>query len=162
MAAANNSSEDANKCLLTLCSAEEIGPDISIHENDYHTPVPADRIAKLLNSVAILMSEGVNTPDELAARLDQIAEATGKPKALRKFSFVIWKAFQMLDTRLADPESWEEIYFQNDKLQKALKQRKAYSDALKAEQDGRLARKEARKSFTYTRTNGSVIVSQKP
>ena len=74
----------------------------------YQQPIPVAKMGQLIGAAQILISEGVTTPEGLAASLDRIS-----PK-LRVYSKAVWGGFVMANPSLQSDVKWLDVYAEID------------------------------------------------
>ncbi len=79
--------------------------------DEFTENIPADRAGKFLPLAQAMVAQGVNTPEKVAAFLD---ETFGVGKA-RKFSQSLWNFLSFADTSLTGRQNWEAVYRAIDK-----------------------------------------------
>ncbi len=80
---------------------------------DYEQTIPHDRAAKLLPLVSDMVKQGVNTPEKLAAFIDETFGAKG-----RKISQSLWNFLSFADPKLTGRQDWKSAYSKIDNAEK--------------------------------------------
>jgi len=70
------------------------------------TDLPRDRRDAMMKAASVLVDAGVNTPAELAARLDKLAPGG----QLRQYSRAFWRLMSGFDSTLEEKPDWQAVY----------------------------------------------------
>jgi len=76
--------------------------------------IPSAQLPTLLPIVEKLIAEGKNTPADVVATLDKIAESKGKPKAARVLADALYSIFRMSDPSLPQASNWNAVFNEID------------------------------------------------